>query len=182
MTIPKDFNMPANHDYWDDLRFPVTGISIGGFASPPDVQTDTGLLLFDTAAVETVGILAQMPHAWKQGSAIRPHVHWAKTTDAANGVVWSMRYKKFGVGDLQGAWSAIFTSTDIEAADSTQKSMISTFPEIDMTGNTLSDLILIQLGRLVTDAGDTYGADALLYEFDIHYQIDSQGSRQEFIK
>lgn len=167
---------------WDDLRFPVTGVSIGGFASPPDVQTDTGLLLFDAAAIETIGVLAQLPHAWKEGSDIKPHVHWAKTSDAAGDVVWSLRYKWFNIGEVQPAWSSVLTATDVAAADATQKQMISTFPLISGAGKTISSLFLCQIGRLATDGGDDYAADALLYEFDIHYQSDSGGSIAEFTK
>lgn len=168
---------------WDDLRFPATGISIGGFADPPGVQTDTGLLLFDATTVETVGILAQLPHGWREGTAIKPHCHWAKTTNASGDVVWSMRYKWFGLGDLQGAWSSVMTATDVATIDATQKQNISIFGEIEPPeGAGISSLVMIQFGRLPTDAGDDYAADALLYEFDIHYQIDSFGSAHEFIK
>ena len=167
---------------WDDLRFPATGVTIGGLSTPPGQQTDTGLLLFDSIAIETIAILAQMPHGWKEGSVVRPHVHWAKTSDATGDVVWSLRYKWFGLGDVQPAWSGILTSTDVEASDATQKQMISTFGDISADNQTISDLFLCQIGRLPTDPGDDYGADALLYEFDIHIQLDAPGSQQEFIK
>ncbi len=175
-------NTTQYHTGWEDLRFPATGIAIGGFASAPDVQTDTGLLLFDGTDIETVGILVQMPHAWKEGSSIHPHLHWAKTSDAAGDVLWTFRYKKFGLGDLQGAWSSIFNATDKIVVDATQKQIISEFSPIDMTGNTVSDLLLIQFGRLPTDAADDYEADALLYEIDIHYEVDSLGSETEYLK
>ena len=63
---------------WDDLRFPANGISIGGLSTPPDIDADTGLLLFDSTDIETIAICAQMPHARKDDSAIKPHVHWRK--------------------------------------------------------------------------------------------------------
>ena len=170
---------------WEDLRFPATGISIGALTSPPDVDPATGLLLFDgTTTVETIGILAQMPHAWKEGTVIRPHVHWRKTTDAAGGVTWTLRYKWFNNGDLEGAWSSVINGTLVSALDpgATQQSTISVFGDIDATDKRLSSLFLCQVGRLYTDAGDTYEADSLLYEFDIHYIKDSRGSLEEFAK
>lgn len=168
---------------WEDLRFPATGISIGGFTNAPDVQTDTGLLLFDGGTtIETVGILAQMPHGWKEGTNIKPHCHWAKTTDAAGGVIWTFRYKWIGFNEVQPAWSGLINSTDSNTVDSTQKQIISTFGEIDASSQSISDLLLIQFARLPTDASDTYAADALLYEFDIHYQVDGFGSQDEYDK
>lgn len=170
---------------WDDLRFPATGISVGGFASPPDVETDTGLLLFDgTTTVESVGIIAQMPHSWREGSEVKPHVHWNKTTDAAGGVLWTLRYKILEIGEVETAWSDTISATLVPALDpgSTQAHAISEFPAIDMSGYHLSDMILVQLGRLYSDPSDTYEADVRLLEFDIHYQIDSHGSREEYVK
>ncbi len=178
-TSDQQYDAPV----WEDLRFPATGIAIGGFASAPDIQTDTGLLLFDADAVETVGILAQLPHSWDEGSAIRPHVHWAKTTDAAGDVVWSYRYKWFGFDEVQPAWSGVIEATDINTVDDTQKQIISNFGEITPpagTAQNVSSLIMMQLGRLATDGDDDYGADCVLYEFDLHYQRDALGTTAEF--
>jgi NAD(P)H-hydrate repair Nnr-like enzyme with NAD(P)H-hydrate epimerase domain len=43
-------------------------------------------------------------------------------------------------------------------------------------------MLLMTLSRVHNNAGDTYAADARLIEFDIHYQVISPGSRQEFVK
>lgn len=177
--------LPNYERRWDDLRFPATGISLGGFTAPPDVQADTGLLLFNGIdTVETVGVLAQMPHTWQVGSPVRPHVHWAKTTDAAGDVAWTLRYKWFSRGELQGNWSNVITATVATpegGPGSTQVEVISTFGDLTPPGSCgVSSLILIQLGRLYSAEGDTYEADALLYEFDIHYISDSDGTTGEF--
>ena len=66
---------------WDDLKFPATAINPPGQASDPDVEATSGLLLFAAAGTELVYALAQMPHHWEEGSDIKPHVHWTKTTD-----------------------------------------------------------------------------------------------------
>lgn len=167
---------------WDDLRFPASGVSIGGLSTPPDVDADTGLLLFDSTNIETIAIAAQMPHARKVDSIIKPHVHWRKTSDAAGDVVWSLRYKWLNNNEVEPDWSSIITATDIFTVGSDQKMHIASWGEISGTGKTLSSMFIAQIGRLPTDAGDDYAADALLYEFDIHYQIDTLGSEQEFIK
>jgi hypothetical protein len=56
------------------------------------------------------------------------------------------------------------------------------FSAIDMTGFTLSAMIVFKLARVGGDALDTMPGDASLLEFDIHYQINSFGSQQEFVK
>ena len=168
---------------WDDDRYPATGISIGGLSTPPDIETDTGLFLFDSVAIETFSVLAQMKHARKEDSNIIPHIHWRKVTSAAGGVVWSLRYKWWNNNEEEpGSWSSIITATDVWTIGSNQLTNIATFGEIDGTGKGLSSLFLAQVGRLPTDAADTYGADAKMYEFDIHFQADTMGSQQEYTK
>lgn len=168
---------------WEDLRFPAHGVSVGALTEPPGVQGSTGMLLFDGVDTnETIGILAQMPHAWKEGSVIRPHIHWRKTSDAAGDVHWTLRYKWFDVNETEGAWSSLIVGTPVQTVDATQKQIITNFGDISGTGKTVSSLFLCQVGRLPGEATDTYGADALLYEFDIHILIDAAGSMQEFVK
>lgn len=173
----------VNSAYWDDLRFPANGIAIGAFSNPPGVETDTGLLLFNGVATnETIAVLAQLSHSWKEESLLGPHLHWKKTTDAAGDVVWTFRYKWITFDELETAWSELETAIDVNVVDSTQKEIISFFPDIVTTGRSISDMLLIQLGRTPGVAGDTYTADALLYEFDIHFQKDYPGSLQPYIK
>ena len=68
--------------------------------------------------------------------------------------------------------------------DTADRHLISSFGNsaVDMTGSEISDCILFEITRVGGDALDTYGADARLLEFDVHYQIDSHGSVGEFDK
>jgi len=169
------------HDpvYWDNLCFPSNSISIGGLSSPPGVEPNTGLLLFDSVAAETIGILALMPRSKKIQTGLRPNVHWKKTTNGAGGIAWQMRYRWFNIGELWGAWSSIMTITDDPGT--TQIYAVSSFDEIPPPDNeTVLSLCLIQFGRGPTDPGDTYGADALLYGFDLNYQKSRIGTETEF--
>jgi len=174
-----------NKPSWDDLRFPATAINPPGQASDPDVEATTGLLLFAAAGTELVYALAQMPHSWKEGSTISPHIHWTKTTSASGDVAWSLRYQIIGIGDVgSGTWSDADTVTTsaITDNDTAWEHLLTPFTDIAMTDQTLSTCILFEISRLGDDSGDTYAADARMLEFDVHYQIDSLGSEQEFIK
>ena len=133
--------------HWDDLRFPAVAINPPGAASDPDVDPTDGTLLFAAGSTEVVFFAVQLPHCWKMGSAISPHVHWVKTTSAAGTVKWTLSYRWADLGETLSAWS------DADAA---------------------------KIARVGGD--DTYGADAKLLEFDIHYQIDSRGSDTEYVK
>lgn len=166
---------------WDDLRFPATQLRVNPATLKPDFDfTEVGFL-FDSGSTETLYIIAQIPHSWKVGSSIYPHIHWMPTNTDTGNVLWRMEYKWINIGaDGSGAFTSIDT---LDAADGTSyKHQIADLPAIDGTGKTISSILSIKLSRIGGDASDTYNADALLKEFDIHYEIDTIGSREEYVK
>lgn len=172
---------------WDDLRFPAQGLNLPGAASDPDVETNTGFFLFAAASTETIAGLAQMPHSWKEGTAIVPHIHWQKTTSAAGNVLWRFNYEVVNNGDVALLTYAGETDTSSSVSgtpdnDTANESLISSFGEHSMTGKVISSLIFFRIHRIGGDASDTYGADARMLEFDLHYEIDSLGSNEPFVK
>ena len=62
------------------------------------------------------------------------------------------------------------------------QSEIDSFAGIDGTGKTLSSILSIKLSRIGGALADDYDDDALLKEFDIHYEVDTVGSRAESSK
>jgi hypothetical protein len=141
-----------------------------------------GTFLFNGASsVEVIGGVAQMPHEWLQGSQIHPHIHWAKSTSAAGGVVWQLRYSIADPGGTFGTYSEWVSCTNpVPDSDTIHKQAIAAFPYIDMTAFGLSAVILWEVRRDPTDVADTYDADARFCEFDIHYQKSGLGSLVEF--
>lgn len=190
-TINGDVNINGNFRLddtaWDDLRFPANTISIFGFGTDPNVDTNSGTYLFDASITETLFGVAQMPHAWSEGTTIKPHVHWQKTTSAAGNVLWQLDYEVVNNGDtaLMTYASSISNSTVASGTpdnDTANEVLITNIGDISMTNKTLSCLVLWKLSRIGGNAADTYGADARLLEFDIHYEVDSLGSNTEFNK
>lgn len=173
---------------WDDLRFPAQAINPPGAVSDPDIEATTGLLLFDAGSTEIVMGVAQMPHAWVEGSVIVPHVHWQKTAAGAGNVLWRFEYdtivnpgevSPLTYANVLDALTPVAGTPDDNAA---RRNLISSFGEVDMADKVISCCILWKLSRIGGDVADTYAADARLVEFDIHYQINSNGSRQQFVK
>lgn len=170
---------------WDDLRFAATAINPPGQASDPDVEAATGLLLFAAAGTELVYAFAQMPHSYAKATDIVPHVHWQKTSSAAGDVVWQCSYKMCKIGEvMDAAWTDIEVSSTVEGTpdtDEADKHLISTFGHIAVDNDfDISDCVLFRISRLGGDVADTYGADARLLEFDVHYQLNALGSELEF--
>lgn len=170
---------------WDDMKASATAINPPGAASDPDRESTSGLLLFSASGTELVFIFMQMPHSWVEGSEISPHVHWTKTTSASGDVAWRLRYKHFPIGEVgDSSWTDMGIVSDTVGGtpdnDTANEHLISSFGDIDMTGKGLSDCILYELSRVGGDSADTYGADARLLEFDVHFQMDKFGSEERF--
>jgi hypothetical protein len=167
---------------WEDMRFPASAFNPPGEVSDPGYDTTNGGFLFDAAGTEVLFMQAQLPHTWKEDTVLKPHVHWQKTTSATGTVYWKLEYKWCPIGEvMDAAFTTLFSTTPAVSDDDTaNKHALTALGEISGTGKTISDMLIMKLSRV--GASDTYGADARLIEFDIHYQIDGDGSRQEYIK
>ncbi len=178
---------------WDDLKVPVTSLKEKGINIPnwdPFIGgTYTYWFKKETSASNENELFftVQMPHAWKEGSNIFPHVHW--TADANIGtskVEWGLEYTWANPGSVFGAIGTILVDTPVAALGTVNvafKHVISSFPEIAGSGKTLSSILMCRLFRKSrSGSNDTYSGKAALLEIDFHYEIDSDGSRDEFIK
>ena len=178
-----DFELTG--EAWEDLRFPVAGINPPGSASDPDRSTDTGCFLFDSTLEEVIAMQVQLPHNWKVGTPLYPHIHWAKSTSAAGNVAWKLHYRWCKINStIETAISTISytTAEGTPDTDTAYKHLITPLTPIYDADADISDILIIRLSRVPSDVNDTYGADAMLAEFDIHYQIDSFGSDEPYSK
>jgi hypothetical protein len=174
----------GNATIFEDLKFPAQALSSG--ATPADscavIGTTLRTLCFDGAATtESMELSAQFPHERKVGSKLHPHIHWGPSNTNAGNVKWQLEYSCANINDT---FPASTTISVVDASDTVaHKHQIVGFPEIDTAayGN-ISAMCLMRIFRNPGDGTDTYGSDAELYEFDIHYEIDSMGSREEYVK
>ncbi len=174
-----EFN--GNATVWDDLRVPVTTAKPGnvvpdfaGFLATGGLKT----YLFDGGGrAEEIHFIVQMPHSYKLGTNITPHVHWTPTDTNTGNVRWSLEYTWQQRGAVFGASTTIHI---IDAASGTAWDHLlrANFAAIDGSGISLvSSMLVCRLFRNSADGGDTYASDAALLEIDFHYEIDTVGSR-----
>ena len=167
---------------WDDLCFPATAINPAGSPTPMTFDQDNLGFLATDSGTQNIAIIAQMPHSWKEGSDIYPHLHWSPTTTDTGDVVFSLSYKWQNIEEADpGSWTTM-TSLVAPADGAAYKHQMDSFGAITGTGKTISSILKIKISRLGGDAADTYGAISLLSQFDIHYQMDSTGSRSQGTK
>lgn len=180
---------------WDDLMIPGHSVKATG-NSPPDLlgqfvgDNTLDLFSFDGGStLEQVFFTIQLPHNWKEGSTIYPHVHFSPTSTNSSDLV--ARVVRF---NLEYTWTninATFSSTNTLTLDSDpfvpntsqwKHLLAKNGTGISGSGKTLSSMMVCRLYRDPTDPVDTYPQDAAFLQFDIHYEIDGFGSSQEFIK
>jgi len=164
---------------WEDLRFPATRVRLGSLSKPDFNYTDI-TVDFDPTSDETIYVNAQMPHRWKEGSAINPHIHWIQNQNV--NIPWKFEYR------IQANSAAKTTAWSTKTLDQLSYTYVSgnlnqisyASSMIDMTGYGISCILQMKLTRDVSE--DSYSGDAQLYELDIHFQIDTLGSQDEYSK
>ena len=174
---------------WEDVRISGSMVRVGATSPTLGAFGPSGSLRtyrFDSGQHDEVEFEIQMPHAWKLGTKIYPHVHWAPVGTAAGNVVWQFDYSWASVGSVFAAPGTL--TSDPEAAGGTAwyhhltrlKSGGNDY--IDGAGRGLSSMMVCRLHRDAGAGSDTLAADVAFIEFDIHYEVDSLGSSGETTK
>jgi len=177
----------THFEYWDDLRFPP-GIAGRGGAAPADIDATMGYLLFATNQDEDIFVQIQMPHSYKMGTALQAHVHWAKSTSAAGDVCWRISYECADIGETFGntLGTTLSMTYEVDDSDTAYKHAYAKVEMADPGFSGVSGMCMARIWRDVSGDGagcdDDYAADAILYEFDIHYLSDTVGSELETSK
>lgn len=163
---------------WTDLTFPFTQTRVGANLKPDFDFTNIGLLFPQNDTSEIVYITVQMPHGYKEGTPINPHIHAIQKANQA--VRFDMDYKWYNVGDTEPvSWTKhIINQYEIPYTSGNLSQIIEGASMIDGTGKKISSILKIKLFR----NDNTYTGDFFADQFDIHYQVDAYGSEDEYVK
>ena len=168
----------GNATVWEDLQVPLT-LGKLGILSKPDYDYDTLAYMFpQNDTTEVIYIQEQMPHSWKEGSTIYPHVHVQQSMNAQ--ATFKMVYKWTNLGDaVPSTWSQYTMGTYVMPYTSGRiEQLLSGTTGISGTGKTVSSILIIKLYR----SDNVYSGDIATFSFDIHYERDSMGSRTIYSK
>lgn len=142
----------------------------------------------NNAAVEAMSFTVQLPHSWKEGTTIYPHLHWIPKNTAGGNVEWNFEYTwaNYEAATPQ-VFPAITTSTVVASGPFTASTSLITAlttsnAGIVATGKKISSILVCRIWRDASRAADTYAADAGLLFLDFHIEMDTFGSRSEFVK
>lgn len=181
---------------WDDIRFPLTAARLEVSSGRLEYNFFNGAVGFQSNARypnEPASMLCQVQHDWKLESSLKPHLHWIQqSADEPN---WLLAYKILENGDsltIETDYSnhtLAIKSSNRFTYSSGNLLQFTEFPTISMLGITsVSAVIHFALFRdsnntstLFADV-DPSSITEYTFEFDIHYERDALGSRQEFSK
>lgn len=199
MVIEADGTLRLDNDatVWNDLMVFPDATTKGG-SNPPEWGTpfkkNAGgtsqgvyLWMFAPNQEEELYFTIQIPHDYREGTDLYPHVHWTTATGTPSGsnVVWGLEYTLVAVGGSFPYTVIISTNTLIPECGSpsgTGQHLISGFTPVSGTGLGISSILVCRLFRAVGDAADTFPNAVGLLGFDIHYEQDTQGSREQWTK
>ena len=150
---------------WDDLRVPASSAKRIGNSDPDWEIFKNGVyaLAFDASTDQEIMFSCQIPHKWKLGTNLNPHVHWSPSSTDTGSVTWKLEYT---IANINGTFGATATLDVTDAGDGTAyKHQYADLGDIDMSGYTattdVSIMLMCRLYRDVSD-GDDYADDAFL--------------------
>lgn len=166
---------------WDDLSAPLNTERQGAGGKPDYDFTNLGLLFPQNDDTEIAYLIIQMRHQKLLDSDIKLHVHYIQSVTQQP--TFKIDYRWYNNGDaVPGSWTTISTADGnkgIFTWSSGSILQIATFPAVSAPANeTVSSNLDIKLYR---DDNDVTG-DVLAKYVDLHYQINSFGSREEYTK
>lgn len=163
-------------DRWDDLRFPFQQAKRGAGDKPDYDETNIGLLFPQNSATEYVTMVGQLPHGYKLGSDLKPHVHYVQTAAAVP--TFKLDYRWYNTGDSVPAFATIQTTTSpsVTSAYSIPRSQRLLFQAISGAAiNGISSMIDMKIYR----EDNVVTGDVTFKEFDLHMICNSIGSKTE---
>jgi len=174
---------------WDDLRVTMDKGSSAAILDWFSGSSGPQIWYFRyNASVEAMSFTVQLPHNWKEGTTIFPHLHWSPKATGSGNVEWNFEYTwQNYTTPTPAAFPAITTSTVISngpfvANTHNITSLTTNNLGLSASGKNISSILVCRIWRNGSATNDTYQENAGLLFVDFHYQLDTFGSREPFVK
>jgi hypothetical protein len=163
---------------YEDLRVDGSVFKFGAAGNDPDFDVLTGALrAWNFDLNDEVFFSVQFPHAWREGTAISPHLHVVTSGTNANPVKFTMDYAWADInGTYPGVNGSVYGTMTPPGVALTHKILNLDSAAIATAGKKLSSILLCRLTRVTNGATDNTD-DVFVTSFDIHLQCDGIGSR-----
>lgn len=185
-TFEADGSMQMNGSatVWNDIYTSLLGKRLFSTVGTVDYDyADNAIVFSPNGSIsdlnDVVNFSIQFPHSIKTNSVLDLHVHWVQTD--ATDRQFTVKYRIQSNGEVTAtAWTTTVVSTNannVFSYVSGNLNQITDLLDIDVSSASLSSVIEFQFTRTDAVAGD------LQVKFvDCHYEMDTLGSRQEYVK
>lgn len=178
----------GNAIVWDDLRVSLDKGSSS--ASLEYVWGSAGPQIWyfrDNEGLEAMSFVVQIPHSWKEGTMIYPHIHWLPKASKSGNVEWNLDYSWQNYDSATPLVFSTYTTSTVVTpgpfvANTHRITSLTDGTGLVGTGKKISSILICRIWRNSSNGADTYRDDAGLLSLDFHYQIDTVGSRAEYVK
>lgn len=162
----------------DDMRVPLDkGSNSAALGTLSGISGPEIYFFRDGQGVEAMSFTMQLPHNWKEGTTIFPHVHWVPKNSGSGNIKWNLDYSwaDLDEGSPQ-AFPAITTTSVVVNGPFTQNQhLISPLTTgnvgISGAGKHYSSILICRIWRNSGDTSDTYQADAGGLSVDFHIML-----------
>jgi hypothetical protein len=165
---------------WKDLIVPVVGLGTSSAAPSPQAFL-TSLSGYGFQRDDYLFGCFEIQHDYNEGSDLRIHIHWAPSSTNTGDVVWHFDYSYANVDDVMPA-AARLTVIQAGAGAADTHQLAEFAPVISGANRKIGCIVPFRLTRGSAGDGDTYTAAAIALNIGVHYECDSLGSNQLYIK
>lgn len=165
---------------YDDLM--PNSVSVGGGSSAPSFTVYNGgnLRAYEFIGASTtkdINMTFQMSHSYKEGSNIEPHLHLYIPSASTGDIKFTLTYTWQNVSATGVVSETVTSATYTVPATTVQQNRMISLGTVAGTGKTISSIFSCNIKRDPTDAADTFTSSVWLLGADIHYEINTIGSR-----
>jgi hypothetical protein len=180
---------------WEDLRVPLSSANKKnsttverGIPFESNVISGSPIISwFAPSGTDEMYFVAQLPHSWKEGTTIYPHIHWipsetGSTDTESNPTVprWGLEYAWLNIGETFSAYTTIYgTTTSTSEVLVANRQYLTFLGSID--GNTdpikkISSMLICRIFRDGDNAADNFAGYAGALGVDFHYEVNTKGN------
>lgn len=159
----------------DDMRVPLDkGTNSAQLGSLNGITGPEIWFFRDGQGVEAMSFTMQLPHNWKEGTTIHPHIHWVPKSTNSGNIKWNLDYTWAELDEVTPqTFPAVTTSSVVVTGPFTQnKHMLTPLTTgdggISGAGKHYSSILICRVWRDSGDGADTYTGDAGGLSVDFH--------------
>jgi len=157
------------------------------------LNTNIYCWFFEDNKTQDLTFSVQLPHNYKEGTKIYPHVHWSSASaPGLTRVTWNLEYQWVNhQGSFTPAVGTTITGYSIAPGESTRSlgayehTITPIGTGIDGAGKKISSILMCRIyrnGTIITVGQDDFTGSAAILSIDFHYEIDAFGSKDEYVK